>query len=106
MVLLILHAPDFWKWVIAPLVIFVLEKLYRGLAELFGYGISYITEAKVLASRYVNAIISSLSHTTFFIRVTALHIKRPDGFKYSPGDWVFIKIPKIARYEWHPFTIR
>jgi NAD(P)H-flavin reductase len=86
--LLIFHAPEFWKWVIAPLVIFVLEKLYRTLASLLGYGKSYITQATVLASR-----------------VTMLKIKRPDGFKYEPGDWVFIRIPQIAKSEWHPFTI-
>jgi len=86
--LLIFHAPEFWKWVIAPLVIFVLEKLYRTLASLLGYGKSYITQATVLASL-----------------VTKLTIKRPDGFKYEPGDWVFIRIPQIAKSEWHPFTI-
>ena len=45
-------------------------------------------------------------HETFFFRVTKLKIKRPDGFKYEPGDWVFIRIPQIAKSEWHPFTIR
>jgi len=34
-----------------------------------------------------------------------LIIKRPAGFNFSPGDWVFIKIPEVARFEWHPFTI-
>jgi len=86
--LLIFHAPEFWKWVIAPLVIFVLEKLYRTLASFLGVGKSYIIEATVLASK-----------------VTKLKIKRPDGFKYSPGDWAFIRIPTIANSEWHPFTI-
>ncbi len=38
-------------------------------------------------------------------RVTNLIIKRPAGFNFSPGDWVFIKIPEVARFEWHPFTI-
>lgn len=51
MLLLILHAPEFWKWVIAPLVIFILEKLYRALATKLGYGKSYISKATVLASR-------------------------------------------------------
>lgn len=51
MILLILHAPDFWKWVIAPLVIFVVEKLYRGLSTFVGQGKSYITNAQVMASR-------------------------------------------------------
>ena len=32
-------------------------------------------------------------------------IKKPDTFKHSAGDWVFIKVPKITQFEWHPFTI-
>lgn len=32
-------------------------------------------------------------------------IKRPPNFHYKPGDYVLVNIPKIAKYEWHPFTI-
>ena len=32
-------------------------------------------------------------------------IKKPDNFRHSAGDWVFIKVPQIAQFEWHPFTI-
>jgi hypothetical protein len=53
MALLILHAPAFWKWVIAPLVIFILEKIYRGISTYSGHGKSYIEEAAVLPSRYL-----------------------------------------------------
>ncbi|HEY3254596.1 MAG TPA: EF-hand domain-containing protein [Polyangiaceae bacterium] len=37
--------------------------------------------------------------------VTHLEVERPAGFEFSPGDYVFLRIPKIARHEWHPFTI-
>ena len=40
-----------------------------------------------------------------YFRVTELVIKKPDTFKHSPGDWVFIRVPQIAQFEWHPFTI-
>ena len=30
---------------------------------------------------------------------------RPRRFNYQPGDYVFLKIPSIAKMEWHPFTI-
>lgn len=40
-----------------------------------------------------------------FGQVTHLVITRPSNFTYQPGDYVFIQIPCIARYEWHPFTI-
>ena len=119
-VLLILHAPQFWKWCIVFVFIFLLEKLYRQLKTTMGVGHSYISDAKTLASRYEffrnrriislinrNLILKTSRNLLFFCyRVTQLTIKRPDGFKYSPGDWVFARIPEIATYEWHPFTIR
>ena len=32
-------------------------------------------------------------------------LTRPANFNYQPGDYIFIQIPVIAKYEWHPFTI-
>ncbi|KAG8574912.1 hypothetical protein GDO81_009385, partial [Engystomops pustulosus] len=37
--------------------------------------------------------------------VTHLVVKRPSSFQYKPGDYVYLNIPVIAKYEWHPFTI-
>ena len=39
------------------------------------------------------------------MQVTYLALTRPRRFNYQPGDYVFIKIPSIAKTEWHPFTI-
>jgi hypothetical protein len=39
------------------------------------------------------------------IQVTYLELTRPRRFNYQPGDYVFLKIPSIAKTEWHPFTI-
>lgn len=38
-------------------------------------------------------------------KVTHLVIKRPLHFDFHPGDYVFVNIPAIAKYEWHPFTL-
>lgn len=38
-------------------------------------------------------------------KVTHLVIRRPPNFEFCPGDYVFVRIPRIAKYEWHPFTI-
>lgn len=38
-------------------------------------------------------------------RVVSLVIKRPPHFAFKPGDYIFINIPHIATFEWHPFTI-
>lgn len=37
--------------------------------------------------------------------MTHLVIKRPPHFYFRPGDYVFVNIPAIAKYEWHPFTL-
>ena len=87
-VLLIFHAPQFYKWATLFLIVFVIEFTYRILNSLMGRGKTVVSAGVILPSK-----------------VTHLIIKRPAGFNFSPGDWVFIKIPQVARFEWHPFTI-
>ena len=79
-ILLILHAPDFWKWIVGPAVIFLLEMVYRQVTHMMGTGKTTISEGKILPSK-----------------VTNLVINKPPNFHFSPGDWVFIKIPTIAK---------
>jgi len=86
--LLLLHAPAFWKWFIVFGCIWLVELTYRLVSAFLGHGKSVVDEGISLPSR-----------------VTYLKIKKPPKFNYSPGDWCFIKIPKIATFEWHPFTI-
>ena len=38
-------------------------------------------------------------------RVVSLVIRRPPHFTFKPGDYIFVNIPAIASFEWHPFTI-
>ena len=86
--LLILHAPEFWKWFIVPGLIFLLELSYRQMTSWMGKGKTSIFAGVVLPSKVTNLI-----------------VKRPHNFNFAPGDWVFVKIPAIAKFEWHPFTI-
>jgi len=37
--------------------------------------------------------------------VTRLEIARPKGFDFDPGDFAFLRIPSVAKREWHPFTV-
>ncbi|XP_069103028.1 NADPH oxidase 5-like [Argopecten irradians] len=88
-ILLILHAPNFWKWFIAPGILFIGEKFFRSkFVKRVRYGTNHIKEVTILPSG-----------------VTHLVISNGDKFRYKPGDYVFIQIPCIAQYEWHPFTI-
>ena len=88
-VLLFLHAPDFWKWFFAFVgPIWIIEKIYRWIMSTFGHGKTVIKEGVILPSN-----------------VTKLIIERPSGFNFNPGDWIWIRIPAVSRTEWHPFTI-
>ena len=40
-----------------------------------------------------------------YMQVIFLGLTRPKRFNYQPGDYIFLKIPSIAKYEWHPFTM-
>ncbi|XP_017753106.1 PREDICTED: NADPH oxidase 5, partial [Eufriesea mexicana] len=86
--LMILHGPNFWKWFLGPGIVYLLERIHRIAWSRSQLGKTYISSGLLLPSR-----------------VTHLVIKRPSHFYFHPGDYVFVNIPVIARYEWHPFTI-
>ena len=85
---LILHAPSVWKWFLVPAIMWLLEIIYRSLTSLLGHGRTYISSGVVLPSK-----------------VVCLVIRRPVKFCFNAGDMVYVKIPKISKTEWHPFTI-
>ncbi|CAF0745978.1 unnamed protein product [Brachionus calyciflorus] len=88
-IILIIHATHYWKWFILPFVLVIFERLFTFIRyKSIKYGDTYIRDVNLLSSK-----------------VTQLIIPRPPNFKFKSGDYLFIKIPKIARYEWHPFTI-
>ena len=37
--------------------------------------------------------------------VTHLKLHRPDGFEFEPGEFAYLKIPRVSAFGWHPFTI-
>ncbi|NXN99084.1 NOX5 oxidase, partial [Rhinopomastus cyanomelas] len=84
--LLLLHGPHFWSWFVVPGGLFVLEKALG--SAWCRAGALRIVEANLLPSK-----------------VTHLVIERPQGFHYRPGDYIYLNIPAIATYEWHPFSI-
>ena len=86
--LLIIHGPAFWKWFIVPAIIFGVEKTHRVTKSLSNEGKSWVTTGIVLPSKVVSLV-----------------IKRPPHFAFKPGDYIFVNIPAIATFEWHPFTI-
>ncbi|UJR09322.1 hypothetical protein I4U23_013565 [Adineta vaga] len=88
-VLLILHAENFWKWIVGPLSLFLLEKSY-----------SILTRYSVRSGRtYLHSATIEQSN------VISLNIHRPKNFTFQPGDYISINLPRVALYEFHPFTI-
>jgi predicted ferric reductase len=89
--LLFIHAPRFWMWFLVPFAIFLCETLIRlknFITNLTTGGQTTIIKAVPLPSDVLHLV-----------------IKRPTNFEYSPGDWIYVLVPQIAKYEWHPFTI-
>ncbi|KAF6035942.1 NOX5 [Bugula neritina] len=82
---LLCHAKMFIYWLMFPGTLLVFEKI------------------RTLYTMYQNRSVVELAST--HDNVTILHIKRPDGFDYSPGDYVTVLIPKVSKYLWRPFTI-
>ncbi len=79
------HAPSFLPWAALPLLGWALEQLWR--VRRRGQR-SAIVAAQALRSG-----------------VTRLQLERPPEFEQRPGDYVFLRIPALARHEWHPFTL-
>ena len=89
LLIMLAHGRNFWLWVGIPLFLYALENILR-FRQISSdkYGETYIEESFILPSK-----------------VTHLVIKRPPKFRFNAGDYVFINIPTIAKYEWHPFSI-
>ncbi|CAF4221190.1 unnamed protein product, partial [Adineta steineri] len=88
-IVLIVHARVFWKWIIAPFTLFVLEKIYSNLTRYSSdNGRTYILSVTIEPSN-----------------VICLYIHRPKNFRFKAGDYISINLPRIALYEYHPFTI-
>lgn len=81
--------PEAFMWIVPPIIIYFIEKRYR-MGNVFG-GKTIILNAKLSKE------------------ACALYIKKPATFgkgqKFQPGMYMFINIPMISQFEWHPFTI-
>jgi len=85
LVLLIVHAPHALVWIGLPLLGLGVERLLR------------------VARRGEHAHVLSIEPLRS--GVTRVEIARPAGFSFAAADYVFVRIPAVARHEWHPFTI-
>ncbi len=87
-VLLILHCGNFWMFFLFPGTIFFVGKVVMVYRWMVGTGQTHVVSGVLLPSR-----------------VTELIIRRKPEFNFQAGDWVFLNLPVISKFEWHAFTI-
>ena len=85
---MLLHCDQSIIWLVIPMTLFLVNKLIMIKKWFDGSGKSYAVSGVLLPSK-----------------VTQLNIRRDKNLDFNPGDWVFINIPAISNFEWHPFTI-
>ncbi|KAG0369221.1 ferric reductase NAD binding domain-containing protein [Gamsiella multidivaricata] len=75
-------------------------KSYRYLA--IGY-VLYVIERGIrfYRSRLDTRLVKAIQHPAGVIE---LQIQKP-SFRYKPGQYMFINVPDVSKYQWHPFTI-
>ncbi|KZT72806.1 hypothetical protein DAEQUDRAFT_722426 [Daedalea quercina L-15889] len=84
------YNPDFclgymsWRWTIWPGLAYFGERVWRE-----------------IRARRATRLSKVLVHPSGAME---LRIIKP-SFKYVAGQWLFINIPEISRFQWHPFTI-
>eukprot|EP00111_Clytia_hemisphaerica_P005367 TCONS_00015513-protein len=78
------NGPSTWKWVIGPLILYVLDRIIR-----------------LYRSSKDCKIIRAIMHEG---KVLELHMLKK-GFKAKPGMYILVQCPQVAEFEWHAFTL-
>lgn len=78
------NEPVTWKWVVAPMALYVIERLIR----------FWRSQQKVVITKVV----------THPFKTYELQMKMK-GFKMEVGQYVFVQCPRVSSLEWHPFTL-
>ncbi|KAJ6688501.1 putative proteinDPH OXIDASE [Salix koriyanagi] len=73
----------------------------------------YLTVPVLLygSERFIRALRSSIKAVTiqkvaiYPGNVLALHMSKPQGFRYKSGQYMFVNCAAVSPFEWHPFSI-
>ena len=95
-VLLIFHAPNFWKWFIGPCVAFLIEKIFRMARSLSDEGKTWVTMGVVLPSKVVRNKINNNHATYLLLKVTYIYQNRS---AWSSGDPHTLRSSLVTTYS-------
>jgi len=73
-----------WRFIIWPGVLYFGERVWRE-----------------IRARFATKLSKLLVHPSGAME---LRIEKP-SFKYTAGQWLFIQVPDVSSFQWHPFTI-
>lgn len=73
-----------WRYVVLASAIYLVERILR-----------------MLESHRTIMLTSATAHPG---RAIELNFKQP-SLQYRPGQHIYLNIPRLSKYEWHPFTI-
>ncbi|KAL7222472.1 hypothetical protein ACSBR1_024212 [Camellia fascicularis] len=75
-----------WMYLAVPIILYACERLIR----LFRSSIKPVKILKV---------------AVYPGNVLAIHMSKPQGFKYKSGQYMFVNCAAVSPFEWHPFSI-
>ncbi|KAL5712994.1 hypothetical protein ACHQM5_015113 [Ranunculus cassubicifolius] len=75
-----------WMYLAIPVTLYVCERLFRAFRS--GYEAVRILKVAVYPGN-----------------VLALHMSKPQGFKYRSGQYILVNCSAISSFQWHPFSI-
>ncbi|XP_038972565.1 respiratory burst oxidase homolog protein C-like [Phoenix dactylifera] len=67
--------------------------------------IIYATERLIRAFRSSVRPVKILKVAVYPGNVLALHVSKPQGFKYRSGQYIFVNCAAVSPFQWHPFSI-
>lgn len=76
---------DTWAWIGIPVLIYILERIARLYRQ--------TKSVRILSAELLPG------------KVLALTMSKPRGFNYEPGMYVYVNCPRLAQFEWHPFSL-
>ncbi|XLS71125.1 hypothetical protein HN51_027990 [Arachis hypogaea] len=75
-----------WMYLAIPMILYACERLVR----FFRSGHKSVRMLKV---------------AVYPGNVLALHMSKPQGFKYTSGQYIYVNCSDVSPFQWHPFSI-
>ncbi|KAK7269361.1 hypothetical protein RIF29_22086 [Crotalaria pallida] len=75
-----------WMYLAVPMILYAGERLLR-------------------VCRSGNKSVRILKVAVYPGNVLALHMSKPQGFKYTSGQYIYVNCSDVSPFQWHPFSI-